>query len=305
MNTTSAPAHRADLVLSVSERNVGGEIAGRKLLHRISHAHDRAHHAEGDAEQARSNESQDSGGDAEEDIKHRAVAVRRQLFHGGILLVGVLDDAVDHGAMRGVGVLQLRIDALGRSGVLGLEGRQELVGRLPELLHLGVGLGHQRRFQVGREAGGDPERLALVVVLAELDQTFAVGRQLVRLAHGQRRLEIGLDDIFRRRQNVRDEVVAELDVGVERTADLELFQGIEAGRNHGGKTDGENDAERNDRRGQGQTKFHETIRGGVETAATLDEYGKYGIASRRNCIARTPHNYGNLPSSHRYLSQRA
>ncbi|MET4118121.1 hypothetical protein ABIB85_004579 [Bradyrhizobium sp. JR1.5] len=47
-----------------------------------------------------------------------------------------------------------------------------------------------------------------------------MGRELVGLAHGERGLEIGLDHIFRRRQNVGDEVIAQLDVGIERTADL-------------------------------------------------------------------------------------
>jgi hypothetical protein len=88
-----------------------------------------------------------------------------------------------------------------------------------------------------------------------------VGRQLVRLAHGEGRLEIGLDDIFRGRQDVGDEVVAELDVGIERPADLELLQGVEAGGDHGRETDGQNDAESNDRGRKRQTNFHETIQG--------------------------------------------
>lgn len=74
-----------------------------------------------------------------------------------------------------------------------------------------------------------------------------MGGQLVRLAHGQRRLEIGFDDVFRRRQDVGDEVVAELDVGIERAADLELAQRIEAGGNNRSKADGKDDPESDDR----------------------------------------------------------
>ncbi|MGY4367124.1 hypothetical protein ACVW1A_003189 [Bradyrhizobium sp. LB1.3] len=85
-------------------------------------------------------------------------------------------------------------------------------------------------------------------------------RQPVRLAHGEGGLEIGLDHIFRRGQDVRDEVIAELDVGIERAADLELVQGVEAGGDHGGKADGEDDAESNDCGRKRKANFHETIR---------------------------------------------
>jgi len=75
-----------------------------------------------------------------------------------------------------------------------------------------------------------------------------MGSQLVGFAHGKGGLEIGLDDIFRRRQDVRDEVVAELDVGIKRPANLELSNRIEAGRNDSREADGQSNAECNDRR---------------------------------------------------------
>ncbi|MGY3428182.1 hypothetical protein ACVWZW_008686 [Bradyrhizobium sp. F1.13.4] len=86
-----------------------------------------------------------------------------------------------------------------------------------------------------------------------------MGRQLVGLAHGESGLKIGLDHIFRRRQDVGDEIVAQLDVGIERTADLELFQGVEAGGDHGGETECQNDAESNDCGRKRKANFHGTI----------------------------------------------
>lgn len=86
-----------------------------------------------------------------------------------------------------------------------------------------------------------------------------MSRQLVRLAHRKRSLKVGFDHVFRRRQDVGDEVVAQLDVGIKRAADLELFQCVQAGGDHGGKADGENDPERDDRGGQRQANFHGEI----------------------------------------------
>ena len=59
-----------------------------------------------------------------------------------------------------------------------------------------------------------------------------------RIVEHQGGLEIGFDDVFRRRQNVGNEVVAELELVIERTADLELRQPVNAGGNHGTETHG-------------------------------------------------------------------
>ena len=59
---------------------------------------------------------------------------------------------------------------------------------------------------------------------------------LAGIVQRQRRLEIGFDDIFRRRQDVGDEVVAELDLVVERAADLDVAERVKAGEDHGGET---------------------------------------------------------------------
>ena len=128
-----------------------------------------------------------------------------------------------------------------------------------------------------------------------------MGRQLVRLTHGERGLEIGFDHIFGRRQDVRDEVVAELDVGVKRTADLELAQGVKAGRDDGSKADGEHDPECNDCRRKRETNFHETIQWRrSKSERTLNNCGKHGIASRGNCIPRAPGNYEKRTSVGRF-----
>jgi hypothetical protein len=52
----------------------------------------------------------------------------------------------------------------------------------------------------------------------------------------ERGLEIGFDDVFRRRQDIGDEIVAELDLVIKRTTDLELRQPIDAGGNDGTET---------------------------------------------------------------------
>ena len=61
-------------------------------------------------------------------------------------------------------------------------------------------------------------------------------RELRRIVQHEGSLEISLDDVFRRRQDVGNEIVAKLDTIVERTADLELRQPIDAGRNDGTET---------------------------------------------------------------------
>ncbi len=61
-------------------------------------------------------------------------------------------------------------------------------------------------------------------------------RKLRRIVQHEGGLEIGFDDVFRRRQNVGDQVVAELDLVVKRTADLELRQPVNAGGNYGTET---------------------------------------------------------------------
>ena len=75
--------------------------------------------------------------------------------------------------------------------------------------------------------------MALVVFLLELRNPVAMRRQLRRVAQDQRRVEIGFDDVFRRRQDVGDQIVAELELVVERAADLELGKSVNAGSDHG------------------------------------------------------------------------
>ena len=58
-----------------------------------------------------------------------------------------------------------------------------------------------------------------------------MGGKLRRIVQDEGGLQIGLDDVFRRRQNIGDQVVAELDLVVERTAHLELGQPVNTGGN--------------------------------------------------------------------------
>ena len=75
--------------------------------------------------------------------------------------------------------------------------------------------------------------MPLVIFLLELRDPVAMRRELRRIVQHEGGLEIGLDDVFRRRQDVGDQVVAELELVIERPAHLELRQPVDTGRNDG------------------------------------------------------------------------
>ena len=77
----------------------------------------------------------------------------------------------------------------------------------------------------------------------------AMRLELGRIVQCQRGFEIGLDHIFRRRQDIGNEVIAELDLRVEWAADLQLSQRVGAGRDHGDESDHKQQTEANDRGG--------------------------------------------------------
>ena len=110
----------------------------------------------------------------------------------------------------------------GGAVALGERGQQAVLNRGPEAAHLAVGFLHQLALEHRIEIGLDPEIPPLVIFLLELRNPVAMRRKLRRIVQHEGGLEIGFDDIFRRRQNIGDEIVAELDLVVERTADLEL-----------------------------------------------------------------------------------
>jgi len=66
----------------------------------------------------------------------------------------------------------------------------------------------------------------------ELRQLGGMTGQVGRPAQRQRRFQIGFDDVGRRRQDIGDQIAAELDLGVERTADPQLLQRQRAGGQH-------------------------------------------------------------------------
>jgi hypothetical protein len=165
-------------------------------------------------------------------------------LEGCVVVIGLLDDVVDDGAVRRIGLGDLGI-GLGRGLAVALgERRQEgLLDRGIEALHLAMRIldqpGLERRLKVGLL----PEIVALVIFLLQLGEAAATRVELGRIIQRQRRLEIGLDYIFRRRQDVGNKVVAELDLGIERTADLDVAQRIDAGEDHGGKASRGDEAE--------------------------------------------------------------
>ena len=80
-----------------------------------------------------------------------------------------------------------------------------------------------------------------------------------RIAQRQRGLEIGLDHIFRRRQDVGHEVVAELDLVIQRPTHLEVLQGPDAGSDDGAEPQQGCGPEHDHGAGNGQTKWHGSL----------------------------------------------
>ena len=76
------------------------------------------------------------------------------------------------------------------------------------------------------------------------------------IAQGQCRLQIGLDDIFRRGKDVGDQIVAEFDLVVERTANFQFAQRIDAGEDDAGQTDCRDDSEQGDGARNRDPEFH-------------------------------------------------
>src|SRR5262249_52426854 len=123
--------------------------------------------------------------------------------------------------------------------------------------------------------------------LLELRQLLLMRLEALRLAQRQRRLEIGLDDIGRRRQDICDEVVAELDAGIEGTADLQFLKRVTPCQDDGGKSDGQQQAESNDRGGNRQTEFHvrlaRVMRGDIDRGLETERPCRW---SRKKAAAR-------------------
>jgi hypothetical protein len=91
-----------------------------------------------------------------------------------------------------------------------------------------------------------PEGVANVVFLVKLRQALATLRQAGRIVQQQGRLEIGLDDIFRRRQDVRDEILAQDDPAIDRAIDLQLAERADACPQDGNASQGHDQAEQID-----------------------------------------------------------
>ena len=215
--------HGAHFIAAAERRDRDIEVAAGKALHHISHFRDRANDAESHAENAGTDEEKYRGRDAPQQQGERADAFSRRDFRRRVLVVGLLDDVVDDGAVRRIARGDFSVGFRGRSVVgLGERGQQAVLDRGPEAAHLAVGFLHQLGLEHRVEIGLDPEIVPLVIFLLELNNPVAMRRKLRRIVQHEGCLEIGLDDVFRRRQDVGDKVVAELDLVVERTADLEL-----------------------------------------------------------------------------------
>jgi hypothetical protein len=103
---------------------------------------------------------------------------------------------------------------------LGQRRQQTFLERGPEAAHFLVGFLHELRFDRRVKIGFGPEFTPLVVFLLELRNPVAVNRKLRRITQRKGGFEIGFDNVFRRRRDIGDEIIAELDLVVERAAHL-------------------------------------------------------------------------------------
>ncbi len=78
----------------------------------------------------------------------------------------------------------------------------------------------------------------------------------LRFLHRQRRFKKCFDDVKRWRQNVRNQVVAELDLRIKGTANAQLVEGVTAGQHHGRKPQARENAERDNCRRNRDAHFH-------------------------------------------------
>ncbi len=59
--------------------------------------------------------------------------------------------------------------------------------------------------------------------------------QRAGVVEGERRLKVGFEDVFGRRQNIGNQILAEHDLTVKRASNLQIRQRQGASQNHGGK----------------------------------------------------------------------
>jgi hypothetical protein len=159
--------------------------------------------------------------------------------------------------MRLVGAGDLRIGFCGGLAVACGERREQAaLDGFPELAYFRVRLLHQQGLELGGEVRFGPEIPTFVVILLELDKPLAVLCQRGRIAQRQGRFEIGFDHIFGWWQDVRDEVVAELDAVVERAAHLEMVERKAGGADDRTQTNDGSDAEDDDCARERELEIH-------------------------------------------------
>ena len=228
-NDGDSLGHVADFVSAAGAGYDNAEIAGRHLRHRRSHAHHGADHAHRNAGDAEDNDQHNHTGHAPH--QHREL-LDPLCSHGlklGIAGIGALHDLVDDCAVRVVDRCQLVI-GMGSLVLVALgERRQQLVlDKRPEASDLGIGFDRKSRLQLCFKIGLLPELLTFVEFLVQLSEPLLVLGDLLGIPQRQRRLQVSLNHIGRRRQDVGDEVIAEFDLRIERPPDAKLAVCISA-----------------------------------------------------------------------------
>ena len=234
------PAHIADFIAALDIGHMIGQLARGHAGHDIGDSMHRIDQELLHRQPGKAGNGEGRSGEERHQDRHQAIlsgGVR--LDHGGET-IGLADQRVDCRAMQLVGGGDLAERSDRRPAVAALLRRQEIFETdAPEGPRRGVGGGHQ-----GAEAAikvlRRPILPALFVVLLQLRQPARMfAHPLFRRIQGEIDLKVGLDQIFRRRQDIRDEVLALHDPLIDGAANPELAEteiggaGIErAAENH-------------------------------------------------------------------------
>ena len=126
------------------------------------------------------------------------------------VLIGGGDDLVDDGAMRQVVPGHGGIGLAGAVPVATRQGGQEVaLGLAPESGDLLIGCHGQQLLDVAVDRLLLPIGMALVIILVQLGQPRLMPGETRLVIQRQGRFQIGFQNVFRRRQDIGDQVLAQ------------------------------------------------------------------------------------------------
>ena len=249
--------HAADLVAAGGAWDHDVQISRSHLFQRRGETNDRSNHPEGEPQKAEHDDQDDGARNRPHHHREGRNALVAGFLELRILGISLLDDVVDDCAMRTIDGFEILVGLFRCDHVVLGQGRDHfLFGDGPELLYFRVRIEREFALHRGVQVGTGPKIPALVIVLVKLRQPFLVGGNMRRVAKREGGFEISLHDVERRRQNVSNQVVAQLDLRIKRTPDFQLIERVVAGEQHRGEATGRDQAEYNNGAGNGDPNFH-------------------------------------------------